>query len=394
MCASIFAVKMLAMYPRHLTLPGHSFFLFGPRGTGKTTWLRERCKGAKWFDLVRNAEVFALMRDPNLFRNIVEALPTGSWVVVDEVQKLPSLLNEVHALIADHGNRYRFALSGSSARKLKRLDANLLAGRVINRMFFPLTSAEIGGEIDVEELLSHGCLPKVRSEPEHAIDVLEAYVANYVKEEIQQEALVANVESFARFLEIAAIMNAQVVNVAGIARDCAVARPTVQRYFDTLVDTLVGFMLPAWRPRAKVKEVAHSKFYFFDPGVVRSLTQRLRDPIESEERGQLLETLVLHELRAHLSIANLGGKLAYWRTPSGSEVDFIWSRGRNAVGIEVKSARSWRPEFGTALRDLATSKTIGKGFGVYLGRDALRDGNVEILPFHEFAARLRRGEIL
>lgn len=394
MYASIFTVKMLTMYPRHLTLPGHSFFLFGPRGTGKTTWLRERCKGAKWFDLVRNAEVFALMRDPNLFRNIVEALPTGSWVVVDEVQKLPSLLNEVHALIADHGNRYRFALSGSSARKLKRLDANLLAGRVINRTFFPLTTAEIGGNIDVEDLLSHGCLPKVRSEPEHAIDVLEAYVANYVKEEIQQEALVANVESFARFLEIAAIMNAQVVNVAGIARDCAVARPTVQRYFDTLVDTLVGFMLPAWRPRAKVKEVAHSKFYFFDPGVVRSITQRLRDPIESEERGQLLETLVLHELRAHLSIANLGGKLAYWRTPSGSEVDFIWSRGRKAVGIEVKAGRSWRPEFGTALRDLATSKTIAKGFGVYLGRDALRDGNIEILPFREFAARLHRGEIL
>lgn len=160
------------------------------------------------------------------------------------------------------------------------------------------------------------------------------------------------------------------------------------------MDTLIGFVLPAWRPRAKVKEVSHSKFYFFDPGVVRGITQRLRDPIESEERGRLFETLVLHELRAHISIANLGGTLAYWRTPSGSEVDFIWSRGKRSIGVEVKAARTWRPEFGAALRELVRSKTISRGYGVYLGRDALRDGGVEVLPFAEFAARLQRGDVV
>lgn len=385
---------MLAMFARSLPLPAHSFFLLGPRGTGKTTWLRARLGQAKWFDLVRNAELLSLMRNPERFRQAVEALPRGSWVVVDEVQRLPSLLNEVHALIAERGNRYRFALSGSSARKLKRLDANLLAGRAINRSFFPLTWAEIGGGATIDELLAQGCLPKVRAEPEHAIDVLEAYVANYIREEIQQEALVRNLDSFSRFLEVAALMNAQVVNVAGIARDCGVARPTVQRYFETLVDTLVGTFVPAWRPRAKVKETSHPKFYLFDTGVVRSLAQRLRDPLESVERGHLLETLVLHELRAHVSIANLGGKLAYWRTPTGSEVDFIWSRGRTAVGLEVKAATTWRAEHGRALQDLLAAKVVGRAFGVYLGREVLRDGGLDVLPFDEFARRLAAGQVL
>jgi len=385
---------MLAMFARSMPLPDRSFFLFGPRGTGKTTWLREHLSEARWFDLLRNAELLALMRKPEHFRQAVSALPRGSWVVVDEVQRLPSLLNEVHALIAERGNRYRFALSGSSARKLKRLDANLLAGRAINRSFFPLTWVEIDRDLPIDELLAHGCLPQVRSEPAHAVDVLDAYAANYIREEIQQEALVKNLDAFSRFLEVAALMNAQVANIAGIARDCGVARPTVQRYFDTLVDTLIGTFVPAWRPRAKVKEASHPKFYLFDTGVVRSLSQRLRDPLEAAERGHLLETLVLHELRAHIAIANLGGKLTYWRTPSGSEVDFIWSRGRTAVGIEVKAATTWRSEHGRALHDLLAAKVIARGWGVYLGREVLRDGGIDVLPFAEFARRLAAGKIL
>ena len=229
----------------------------------------------------------------------------------------------MHGLIADHGARYRFALSGSSARKLRRLDVNLLAGRAINRTFFPLTSAELDFRFDVDDVLQFGMLPSVRSEPRHAIDILEAYSANYIKEEIQQEALVKNLDSFTRFLEIAALINGQVANTSGIARDAGVPRPTVQRYFEVLTDTLIGVWLPAWRPRAKVKEVAHPKFYFFDTGVVRALLQRLREPLEAAERGHMLETLVLHELRAAISIATVGGTIAYWRTPSGSEVDFI-----------------------------------------------------------------------
>jgi len=282
--------------------------------------------------------VLELSRRPESFRQQVEARPLGHWVVIDEVQRMPSLLGEVHALIAERGRAYRFALSGSSARKLKRLDVDLLAGRAINRQFFPLTASELHYDVDVDRALRFGLLPQIHDEPEYALDALEAYVANYVREEIQQEALVRNLESFARFLEVAALVNGQTVNVAGIARDAAVAKPTVQGYFATLVDTLVGFWLPAWRRRSKVKEVASPKFYLFDPGVARALGGRLREPLDAAERGFLLETWVLHELRAAIAFGNLGSRLHYWRTPSGREVDFVWTRGNRAVGVEVKAA--------------------------------------------------------
>lgn len=355
--------------------------------------MRTRLPEAKWFDLVRNDELLRLLRNPSLFRQAVEASPEG-WVVVDEVQKLPRLLDEVHGLIAEQGNRHRFALSGSSARKRRRMEVNLLAGRVINRTFFPLTGAELEYRFDVDDLLSFGMLPKVLSEPAHAVDILEAYVANYLREEIQQEALVKNFESFSRFLEVAALMNGQTVNVAGISRDAGVPRPTVQRYFDVLVGTLIGVWLPAWRPRRKVKEIAHPKFFFFDTGVVRGILGKLRDPLESAERGHLLETLVLHELRAWMSIGNTGGTLSYWRTPSGSEADFVWSRGATSVGIEVKAAKEWRSEHGRVLHELLDERIIQRGFGVYLGREPLKQGKLEILPLESFMRRLNAGGVL
>lgn len=385
---------MLAMFARKLPLPARSFFLFGPRGTGKTTWLRQVLPDALWFDLLRTQTFLALTRQPDSFRQQVEARPEGAWVVVDEVQRLPSLLNEVHALIADHGPRYRFALSGSSARKLKRLDVNLLAGRAINRAFFPLTTAELGGAWELDDVMRLGLLPQVRADPDYAVDALEAYVENYIREEIQQEAMVRNLESFARFLGIAALMNGQVANVAGIARDAAVARPTVQGYFATLVDTLVGFWLPAWRAHAKVKEVASPKFYLFDPGVVRALAGRLREPLDGTERGFLLETLVLHELRAAIAFRNLGGQLHYWRTPSGSEVDFVWTRGGSAVGVEVKASAVWRSEYGSAVKSLLAAGTLTAGFGIYTGAAELKDGALRILPVRRFFEELDAGRVL
>ncbi len=385
---------MLTMYTRQLLLPKHSFFLFGPRGTGKTTWLKTVLPHAKWFDLLRNRELLKLIRQPDQFRFEAEALKKGSWIVIDEVQKLPALLNEVHSLITDYNDQYKYALSGSSARKLKRLDSNLLAGRVINRRFFPLTGAELNFDFNIDDLLKFGTLPKVCADPKNAIDILEAYAANYLKEEIQQEALVQNLGSFSRFLEIAAIMNAQVVNVSNIARDAGVARPTVQRYFDTLVDTLVGTWLPSWRPKAKVKEVSHPKFYFFDTGVVRTLSNRLRENPEQAERGPLLETLILHELRSWMNISNCGGQLYYWRTPAQSEIDFIWARGNKAVGIEVKAASEWRREFGAALKELHTQNRLQKCFAVYLGNTHLKDAPIQVFPVKEFMKNLSEGNII
>lgn len=385
---------MTAMYTRSLPLPRHSFFLLGPRGTGKTTWLKSVLKQAKWFDLLRSAELLKLMRNPGQFRLEIEALAKGSWIVVDEIQKYPPLLNEIHSLIADYGKKYFFALSGSSARKLKRLDANLLAGRVINRKFFGLTGCELDYDFQLDELLRFGTLPSVCSDPPNRVDILEAYVANYIKEEIQQEALVQNLASFSRFLEVAAIMNGQVVNVSNIARDAGVARPTVQRYFETLSDTLIGCWLPAWKPRAKVKEVSHPKFYFFDTGVVRAIQNRLREPLESAERGPLLETLVLHELRAWINISECGGELSYWRTPSQTEIDFVWRRGGKNIGFEVKAVSTWKKEYGNALNQLWQEKGLQKCFGVYLGSTRLKDRAVQILPLKEFMKDLAQGKVL
>ncbi|MBI4705871.1 MAG: ATP-binding protein [Deltaproteobacteria bacterium] len=384
------------MYPRALTLPQRTFFLFGPRGTGKTTWLHHGVPGAAWFDLLDLRLVLELSRRPEAFRMRVEALPPGSWVVVDEIQKLPELLDAVHSLLFAHADEYRFALTGSSARKLKRAEVNLLAGRAVNRWMLPLTAGEMGFEREVEDLLTFGALPAVctAASAQERVDILDAYKANYVREEIKQEAVVRNLSSFVRFLDVVAVANGQVVNLAGIARDAAVARPTVQGYFEVLVDTLLGAWLPAYRPRAKVKEVQHRKFYLFDCGVARALAGRLHERPADAERGPLLETWVLHELRAHLAYARCGGELTYWRTPSGSEIDFVWSRGDRAVGIEVKAARRWRREYGRSLAELERLDHLRSCFGVYLGHEVLRDGPIQVLPALEFARWLAQGRIV
>ena len=243
-------------------------------------------------------------------------------------------------------------------------------------------------------MLQFGLLPQIHSEVDHAVDVLEAYVANYVREEIQQEALVRDLASFARFLEVAALVNARVVNVAGIARDGAVARPTVLGYVATLEDTLIGCWLPAWRMRAKVKEVGSPKFYLFDPGVARALSGRLREPLAGLERGFLLETWVLHELHAAMASRNLGGSLHYWRTPSGTEVDFVWTRAARAVGIEVKAARTWRREYGGPLEGLIDQGALKAGHGVYTGSAELKDGPLRVWPVRRFLQELTAGNVL
>ncbi|MGH7856386.1 MAG: DUF4143 domain-containing protein, partial [Candidatus Binatia bacterium] len=251
---------------------------------------------------------------------------------------------------------------------------------------------------DLEAVLRFGSLPAVQAEKggdSARIDLLEAYGENYITQEIRAEAIVKHLQSFSRFLEVASLANGQVTNVAALARDAAVARPTVQGYFEVLVDTLVGTWLPAWRPRAKVKEVEHPKFYFFDTGVVRALSGRLREPLTDSERGPLLETYLLHELRAWINRSGCGGELSYWRTPSGSEVDFIWSRGgTRTVGIEAKAARRWRSGDGAALAGLAAQGKVRRAFAVYRGSETLRDGPVEVLPVRRFLERLAAGEVV
>ena len=382
------------MYPRLLEPPNHSFFLFGPRATGKTTWLRGHLQNAAWFNLLRDEDFLPLLGSSSLLRDRVEALASGSWVVIDEVQRLPGLLNEVHDLISIHGDAYKFALSGSSARKLRRLDVNLLAGRAIQRAMFPLVSAELGDDFDLETALRYGTLPGIYADHEYRVDKLRAYVHTYLRQEVQQEALVKDLGSFHRFLNIAALMHGQTVNQAAISRDAAVARSTVQRFFETLVDTLIGVFLPAWRPKAKVREFGKPKFFFFDPGLVRAIRDVADEPLAEADAGPLLEGYVLHELRAAISYRGLGGELGYWSVPGSKEIDFVWSKGTKRVAIEVKNSRQWRRTYSRTINELVERGLLTTGFVVYRGDEQYRAGQVSGLPVEDFLAALHAGSIL
>ena len=376
------------MYARLASVPDHSFFLFGPRATGKTTWLRHHLADALWFNLLLEDDYLPLLATARSFRERVEAQPRGSWIVVDEVQRLPGLLNEVHDLISRHGDDYKFALSGSSARKLRRLDVNLLAGRVIERAMFPLVARELGSDFDLDTVLRFGSLPGIYPDARYRVEKLRAYVHTYLRQEIQQEALVKDLGSFHRFLGVAALMHGQVINQAGISRDAAVARTTVQRFFETLVDTLVGFLLPAWQPRAKVREQGKPKFYFFDPGVVRAIRDVVDEPLADADAGSLLEGYILHELRAAISYRGLGGELSYWSTPGSKEIDFIWSKGSRRVAVEVKNSRTWRTSYTKTINEFIDHKHVTRGFVVYRGKERYRSGKVDGLPVEDFLSLL------
>lgn len=371
------------MYPRLLPLPRQSFFLFGPRGTGKSVWLSQVLPDAGLtVDLLRSSEYLRYRRDPSLLGREVAALAPGAWVVIDEIQKLPVLLDEVHALLFAGEGGHRFALSGSSARKLKRSGANMLAGRAWSKRMFPLSSLEMGGDFRLKEALRHGQLPLsvAAGSASDRAEFLDAYVETYLREGIWQEAFVRNLDGFYRFLTVAALYNGQVLNVSNIAREAGIARSTVLGYFGILDDTLLGWRLPAWRKRAKVKEVAHPKFYLFDCGVQRALAGLQRDEPSGAERGALFETWVLNELRALNSWGSQGTRFFYWRTEAGTEVDLIWQRGARAAGIEIKASTTWKESWNRGLRTLLGAGDIEAAFGIYGGARELRFGEIRVLP--------------
>jgi predicted AAA+ superfamily ATPase len=380
------------MVQRILAPPESSFFLLGPRGTGKTTWIGQRFPGAPVYDLLRSDEHVRLARDPAAFGRECSALPERSWIVVDEVQRVPALLDEVQRLMT--ARKQRFVLSGSSARKLRRGGANLLAGRAEIRNLFPFTHAELGFERDLESTLEHGLLPLAVAAPKPRA-FLKAYVETYLREEVLAEAIVRQIGPFARFLEVAARVNGQVVNVTGIARDAQVARPTVQDYFQILVDTLIASWLPAWRAKRSVKQVAHPKLYLFDCGVARHLAGYGHLPVHPEERGFLLETFLLHELRAHLSYREIDAPLYFWRTHDGTEVDFVVETERGPVAIEVKSSERWDSRFGAGLaRFRAEHRKARAAWGVYCGARTLQVGDLRVLPWKSFLKQVAEGEIV
>ncbi len=381
------------MYTRLLPTPTRSILLLGPRGTGKSTWIRGRFPDAVVYDLLDTGEALRLHKAPQtLYRELAAHAP-GGWAVVDEVQKVPALLDEAHRLIESRG--LRFVLSGSSARKLRRGGVNLLAGRAVTVSMFPLVSAELDFVFDPRRALRFGMLPMAVAEDDPR-EYLRTYTETYLVQEIQAEALARNLGAFARFLEIAARQNAQVTNVTNIARDAEINRRTVQSHFEILDDTLLGFRLPPWKLKSATKQVRQSKFYFFDCGVARALAGRLPYPPTAEETGPLAETYILGELRAYLSYTTRHYRLHFWRSYDGVEVDMLCETAHGFVALEIKASSRWERRFNRGLHRV--SEDLGKDrttcYGVYFGERAALWDDVLVLPVMDFLKRLWAGEII
>jgi len=379
-------------YTRVLQPPKGSFFLFGPRGTGKSTWLRAAFPSAHTLDLLDEALYQSFLRDPAQFGAELRALKAGSVIVVDEIQRVPSLLNEVHRHIESHG--FRFALCGSSARKLKTGGTNLLAGRAVRRFMHPLLPEELGQDFDLKDVLRWGSLPVVWTAPDRS-DALQSYAQLYLKEEVQAEALVRNLPGFARFLPIAALFHGQVMNTAGLARDAGVARATVQNYLSVLEDTLLTFTLPAYEARLRVRERKHPKFYWADPGLPRAMQQHLGPPA-AEERGHLFEGWIACVLRAYRDYHGLFEEWFYWSPgkESSVEVDFLLRRGKEIAAIEAKSGRRLPESEFRGLRAIGALPGLKRRIVVYGGDRPMRtrDG-IDILPVANFLQEVATDKI-
>lgn len=361
-------------------LAKRSLFLFGPRQTGKSTLVRDQLADARLIDLLESDTYLTLQRAPQRLREWCEK--PGETVVIDEIQKLPQLLDEVQLLI--ERRKQRFLLTGSSARKLRAGGVNLLGGRARSFQFHPLSIHELGDAFDLDRALHHGLLPSIYLGDDPDPD-LAAYVGTYLREEIAHEALTRNVPAFARFLEVAALCNAEQINYTKIANDAQVARTTVQEYFQILRDTLLGWDVPAWQKTKRRKPVATAKFWFFDQGVVRHLrgTGKVRAP--SPEFGHAFEAWIGHELKTWCDYRGKGASLCFWRSHSGHEVDFVVG---DEVAVEVKASANVTDRHLAGIAALKEEGLLKRH--VVVCRETRRrvvDG-LEILPWRAFMDEL------
>ena len=385
---------------RLLKLPDRSFFLFGPRGVGKTTWLKNVLPEAVYFDLLDASLFLELSQNPGNLGPMIGTRPEKSWVVVDEIQKIPELLDEVHRLIEAKG--WRFALCGSSARKLRRGGVNLLGGRAVTRYLDAFSYKELKIAFDSKFSLQWGFLPYVQLDRKNAADILNAYVNTYIKEEIKEEGIVRRLPPFLRFLNIAGQLNGQLINRHNISREAAVPRSTVDVYFSILEDTLLGHFLPAYRPNLKVREQTHPKFYWFDPGVARAAAGLVFDPVDRLWMGIALENMIYHELRVYNLTQNRNRPIFFYRTGAGSEIDFIietrkrqQTASAHIVCLEVKLAEKWDRKWERPMRSLRAHKNIrvDKMMGIYTGNRAYHFDGIDVLPLTDFLERLHDGQI-
>jgi len=370
------------MYTRLLKIPlltQKSFFLFGPRGTGKTAWVKKQFPEGIYLDLLEDKLYRDLLSNPQFLENLI---PEGfqSWIILDEVQKIPALLNEVHRLIEKY--HYKFVLTGSSARSLRKKGINLLAGRALTFSMYPLTALELKQDFHLKKSLQFGHLPSVFSEnfPPH---YLNAYVKTYLREEVQQEGLTRNISAFSRFLEVASFSQGAVLNISEIAREASIDRKVVENYFEILEDLLLSFRLPVFTKCAKRRMVAHPKFYYFDVGVFRTL--RPMGPLDhpEEAEGPVLETLFIQEVRALNDYLALGYQCYYWRTSDQLEVDLVLYGERGIYAFEIKRSNKFTQKDLKALKVFLEDYPQAKAYFLYGGNRREYYDNITVLPFEE-----------
>jgi predicted AAA+ superfamily ATPase len=382
------------MYKRKLDLPLSSeetCFLWGPRQTGKSTLLKILFPDAKIYDLLLSNQYRRFTADPSILRQECEALGLNKSnqkfpIIIDEVQKVPELLDEIHWLIENRG--LRFILCGSSPRKLKRSHANLLGGRGVRYELFPLIYPEVH-DFSLHNALNNGLLPRhyLSKSP---VKLLQAYIGDYLKEEIAAEAVVRNIPAFSRFLEVAAICNGEMINFSNIASDCGISAPTVKEYFQILEDTLIGKFIPAFRKKVKRRLIRTSRFIFFDIGIVVHLAQRGEVKEGSELFGRVFEHFITLEVLAHSSYSDLNYKVSFWRTASQLEVDLILG---DDTAVEIKSTDRVTDRH---LRGLRAFKEEHTARSILVSRDPRprkTHDDILILPWQVFLERLWANEI-
>jgi predicted AAA+ superfamily ATPase len=373
------------MYSRIIKFPERkSFFLFGPRATGKTTWLQQMFPKAVHIDLLKSELYSMLLASP---ARLVQLIPPdcSEPIIIDEVQRVPELLNEVHRLIEQKEKNLRFILTGSSARKLRAKRVNLLAGRALTRFMHPLTVEELGHDFTLQNSLMFGHLPAIYSEPDPG-DYLASYIQTYLREEVQQEGLTRNLQVFARFLESASFSQGSTLNISEVARDCGASRKLVEQYFYILEDLLLAHRVPVFTKRARRRMVSHPKFYFFDTGVYRAI--RPKGPLDRPEEidGMALETLVFQELMAVNDLYRLGYELFYWRTSNGREVDFVLYGEAGFMAIEVKRAAKIRSQELRGLKSFARDYPMASLYMFYGGDERMYIDDITLIPI-ELALR-------
>lgn len=376
----------MALIKRYFKAPKRSYFLFGPRGTGKSTWVKGHYQNALCFDLLLADVRRGFEANPEQLHQKVEANPGIDTVIIDEIQKVPELLTEVHALIEEKRG-IQFVLTGSSARKLKQAGVDLLGGRASKRSMHPFMASEIPEVFSLEKALAIGMLPLVW-DSDDVEDVIESYINLYIDEEVKFEGLVQNFGSFARFVKLIAFSHGSILNVSNMARECEVKRPTVQNYVQILEDMMIAHTLPVFTKRAKRELVSHPKFYLFDSGVYRYL--RSIGPFDRREEidGMALEGLVHQHIRAWCDYTKGRYEIFYWRTRSGLEVDFVIFGTEGFWAIEVKNGAKVSSLDVRGLLHLIEDYPECQPVLLYRGKEKLMVKGVLCLPVEKFLTEL------